>query len=281
MKHSTFDGRICFRLRFTIRRPPYSSCCHFTQSSIRQRIIPVSHPIIQHNMNSKLSSNISQLKSSTTTSNVDTTSAASNTITSVPTEHFDTASHSSEQRLFDVYTGDQAALRKIAVTSCQKTLDLIYYSSGTPKQVQASMKRVLSTFKKLRAPYDYGIADGSLFFPPEGGDLPKTSDIKRQLVEWVSEGQRSDLPTFQEALEETRDSGSAYNKLGVALRQASRFREKSADERMEYLRWKESMEDVEGEVEGGGEYGVSGAAPSSVFDQYRTAANYGNDLLTQ
>jgi hypothetical protein len=149
---------------------------------------------------------------------------------------------------------------------------------------QKSMQDLLATLKafgEFDPQFDYGVRDGSIYLPHEGDRRPKASKINRQLVEWISEGQRNSLPTFEDALEEVKDTGSAYNTLGVALRHVSKFREMTEDELKAYWEWKEKIEAKANQAEDEEEYRVSGSAPSITFDESRTGPGTANDLLTQ
>ena len=146
------------------------------------------------------------------------------------------------------------------------------------------MQNLITTwtaFEKSDSRYNYGIGDETIFLPHPGDSKPDTKKIKRQFAEYLSEPGHTTLPTFEQALAKTRDSGSAYNILGVALHNVNRYREMPEDERVEYLEWKEETEAKAGEIGDGKQYRVSGTAPSFVPDDSRTAAHYGNDLLTQ
>ena len=80
------------------------------------------------------------------------------------------------------------------------------------------------TLEKFDDRFNYGLGDKTIYRSHDGDPDPKRDKIDRQLVEWVSEGQRSYLPTFEEALGDMRQSDSAYNILAVALDNVRRLR---------------------------------------------------------
>ena len=146
------------------------------------------------------------------------------------------------------------------------------------------MQNLLTTWKELGdfdPRFNYGIGDGSIYLPHEGDCRPKANRINRQLVEWILEGQCNSLPTFEEALEETKDRGSAYNTLGVALRHVSKFHQMTEAEVKAYWEWKEKMEGETNEAEDEEKYRVSGSAPSLMVNEARPGQSTDNDLLTQ
>jgi len=98
---------------------------------------------------------------------------------------------------------------------------------GQDNEVQKSMIAILTAFgtlEKFDDRFNYGLGDKTIYRSHDGDPDPKRDHINRQLVEWVSEGQRSYLPTFEEALGDMRQSDSAYNILAVALDNVRRLR---------------------------------------------------------
>ena len=98
---------------------------------------------------------------------------------------------------------------------------------GQDSEVQKSMIAILTAFgtlEKFDDRFNYGLGDKTIYRSHDGDPDPKRDHINRQLVEWVSEGQRSYLPTFEEALGDMRQSDSAYNILAVALDNVRRLR---------------------------------------------------------
>jgi len=98
---------------------------------------------------------------------------------------------------------------------------------GQDSDVQKSMIAILTAFgtlEKFDDRFNYGLGDRTIYRSHDGDPDPKRDKINRQLVEWVSEGQRSYLPTFEEALGEMSQLDSAYNTFAVALANVRRLR---------------------------------------------------------
>jgi len=126
-------------------------------------------------------------------------------------------------------------LRDLQRTIIKQSLDYrtLFYTPtyaqtwGQDSEVQKSMIAILTAFgtlEKFDDRFNYGLGDKTIYRSHDGDPDPKRDHINRQLVEWVSEGQRSYLPTFEEALGDMRQSDSAYNILAVALDNVRRLR---------------------------------------------------------
>ena len=174
--------------------------------------------MIQHTMQHSSGVSISSVKPSV---NVDTTPASSQ-----PGSSHDGLSAASllayEQKAEQCH---QSLIKK------SKYCCTLLYSRGSRNQetdLQKSMQDLITrwtAFEKSDSRYNYGIGDESIYLPHRGDSKPDIKKIKRQFAEYLSEPGHTTLPTFEQAMADTRDSGSAYNNLGVALHNGSRYRE--------------------------------------------------------
>jgi hypothetical protein len=179
----------------------------------------------------------SQSKETKPNSSLDGMPAADESLFEVMSKHY-------QQRII-TQIRDCQALR--FASSCSQTWN-------QDNRLQESMDHLmitLSEFEKFDKRYDYGVGDGTIYLPHLADPRPNRKNIERRLVEWASECEGDSLPTFEEALKQTRESGSAHQGLALSLDHVRGFRQLTQAEQDEYIvKWGKGHTNDDDEVEG-------------------------------
>jgi hypothetical protein len=206
------------------------------------------------NMPSNRGPNTIQTKPSTPTLNIDTTSASRSNDSKLNSFPNDTPL--ADEALCDVMSKhyNQSIIAKIRDCQSLRYAPSYLQTWDQENRLQKSMNELMTMFSQLEKfdeRYNYGVGDGTIYLPHLADPNPSRSKIQRQLVEWASECEGDDLPTFQDALKQARQIGSAHQALALSLDHVRGFRQLTQAEQNDYVvKWGKLTPDKDDKVDG-------------------------------
>ena len=163
---------------------------------------------------------------------------------------------SANETLFDVMSSHYHQTIIAQIKDCQALRYAPSYLQTWDQEsrLQKGMDKLMQTFSEFGnfdERYDYGVGDETIYLPHLANPNPNRKNIERRLVEWASECEGDSLPTFKEALKQTRKSGSAHQPLALSLDHVQGFRRLTQAEQKAYIaEWGKAKLDKDDKVDG-------------------------------